>query len=110
VAISSDGSLVASGSHDRTVRIWDIRTGHCLQVLEGHSNCVWSVAFSPDGKTIASGGDDGTTKLWNAETGECIETFRSYRPYERMNITGVKGLTEAQKDALRALGAIQDEG
>ena len=106
-AISPDGKLIASGSHDQTIRIWEMQTGHCLAVLRGHSNCLCSVTFSPDGRTIASGSDDGTTKLWNIQTGECIKTFRSYRPYEQMDITGVRGLTDAQKDGLRALGAIE---
>jgi hypothetical protein len=42
------------------------------------------------------------------QTGECLKTLRSDRPYERMNITGVKGLTEAQKATLKALGAVED--
>lgn len=107
VAISPDGNMLASGSHDQTIRLWHMQTGECLAVLRGHSNCLCSIAFSPDGKTLVSGSDDGTTKLWNVETGECIQTFRNHRPYEQMDITGVKGLTEAQKDALKALGAIE---
>lgn len=107
VAISPNGNLLASGSHDQTVRIWDIKTGRCLKIMRGHSSCVWSVAFNPSGDLVASGSDDGTTKLWNVQTGACVRTLRSDRPYERMNITGVKGLTEAQKVTLKALGAIE---
>jgi WD40 repeat protein len=77
--------------------------------LHGHSSCIWSVAFSPVESTIASGSDDGTIKLWNTDTGECITTLRSDRPYERMNIVGAKGLTEAQKTSLKMLGAIEDK-
>ena len=49
VAFSVDGKLVASGSDDKTVRLWDAATGAPLQTLEGHGSSVSSVAFSPDG-------------------------------------------------------------
>jgi WD40 repeat protein len=67
------------------------------------------VAFDPDGKTIASSSDDGTIRLWDVATGECMKILRSERPYEGMNITGVVGLTGAQKMSLKVLGAF-DEG
>jgi WD40 repeat protein len=68
------------------------------------------VAFSSDGKTLASGSYDGSIKLWDMLTGECLHTLRSDRPYEQMNITQVKGVTEVQKATLRSLGAIEEEG
>lgn len=49
VAFSPDGKLVVLGSHDNTVRVWDVVTGAELQTLKGHLGPVWSVAFSPDG-------------------------------------------------------------
>jgi WD40 repeat protein len=91
------------------VRIWDASTGQCLKTLQGHTSCIWSVAFNPVGNTVASGSDDGTIKLWDVDTGKCIRTLRSDRPYERMNITAVTGLTEAQKTSLKMLGAIEDK-
>lgn len=107
IAFSPDGHTLVSGSHDQTIRLWDTRTGHSLGVLQGHTSWIWSVALSPDGRIIASGSDDGTVKLWSTQSGECIRTLRGERPYERMNITGVTGLSEVQKVALRTLGAIE---
>ena len=73
VAFSPDGKQVASGSYDKTVRLWDAVTGAPLQTLEGHSRSVSSVAFSPDGKQVASGSDDETVRLWDAVTGAPLD-------------------------------------
>jgi hypothetical protein len=47
--------------------------------------------------------------IWDLRTGEYLQTLRRDRPYERLNITGIRGLTDAQKATLRALGAIEDD-
>ena len=102
------GKTLASGSIDKTVRLWDASTGQCLKTLQGHSHEVYSVAFSPDGSTLVSCSQDETIKLWDVGTGECLKTLRADRLYEGMNIIGVTGLTEAQKATLKALGAIDE--
>ena|SRR5436305_1688397 len=63
VAFSPDGQLVASASHDCTVRLWGAKTGTPRRTLEGHSQGVKAVAFSPDGQLVASASDDRTVRL-----------------------------------------------
>ena len=58
---------------------------------------------------LASSSQDETIKLWNVNTGECLNTLTTERLYEGMNITGVKGLTEATLATLKALGAIEKQ-
>jgi WD40 repeat protein len=91
------------------VKLWDVCTGEVLKTLQGHTDSVRTVAFNPDGTIIASGSADETIKLWDVRNGECLKTLRADRPYEGMNITGVTGLTEAQKGTLKTLGAIEEE-
>ncbi len=64
VAFSPDGRMLASGSTDSTIRLWDVPSGQPLRTLRGHSGAVLSVQFSPFGYTLASGGVDKTARLW----------------------------------------------
>jgi WD40 repeat protein len=71
---------------------------------------VWGLALSADGQLLASGSFDGTVKLWDPNTGTNLRTLRAERRYERMDITGLTGITDAQRTALLALGAVQHPG
>ncbi|AFY33556.1 serine/threonine-protein kinase [Calothrix sp. PCC 7507] len=75
VAFAPDGITLASGSDDRTIKLWNLATVKQIRTLTGHSRWVWAIAFSPDGKTLASGSADKTIKLWNIATGKEIRTL-----------------------------------
>ena len=82
VTFSPDGKTVASGAEDRTIRLWDVKTGQNIATFTGHKDVVFSVAFSPDGKMLASGAQDDTVKLWHVETGRNLHTFKhNYRVF-----------------------------
>jgi WD40 repeat protein/tetratricopeptide (TPR) repeat protein len=78
VAISGNGGLIASGSWDNTVKVWDARTGKKVHTLNGHTGAVTSVAISGDGGLIASGSQDKTVKVWDARTGKELRTLNGH--------------------------------
>ena len=78
VSFSPDGSTLASGSMDKTVRLWNVETGNQLRTLEGHTSAAGSVSFSPDGTTLASGNGDGTIHLWDVATSDHIRTLEGH--------------------------------
>ena len=108
VAWGPSGKLLISGGGDGTLRWWEVQSGACVRVQEAHQGTVHSLKMSPDGRRLASCGDDGAIRLWDLESGEPLQTLRRDRLYERLNITGIRGLTEAQKASLRALGAFEE--
>jgi WD40 repeat protein len=107
VAWSPSGERFVSGGSDGRLRWWELQSGQCVLVRQTHQGTVQSLKVSPDGSRLASCGDDGAITLWNLHSGEYLRTLRRDRPYERLDITGIKGVTQAQKTSLRALGAIE---
>ena len=110
VALSRDGTVLTSGGFDTTVRVWDASGEQPVRTLRGHTGGVWGVAVSSDGRRAASASADGTARLWDTRSDASLRTFRADRRYERMDITGLTGVTSAQREALLALGAVDRIG
>jgi WD40 repeat protein len=130
------GDLLVSGSNDGWIRWWDVQSGECVSMQEAHQGTIRSLKVSPDGKFLASCGDDGAIRIWDLEsfrqaqedrdrretdrglplsvslrvptTPPLLRMLRRDRLYERLNITEIRGLNEAQKASLQALGAIDE--
>jgi WD40 repeat protein len=78
VALTPDGRQVISGSHDKTVRVWDFQSGETLRALQGHTGPVTAVALTPDGRQIVSGSYDNTLRVWDLQTGQTLRTLRGH--------------------------------
>lgn len=78
VAWSTDGQLLASGSEDKTIKVWDVQTLKLSRTLTGHRSGIGAVAWHADGQTLASGSWDKTIKIWNAKTGQQLCTLTGH--------------------------------
>src|SRR5207302_10516228 len=75
IAFSSDGAILASGSSDKTVKLWAVATGKSTLTLRGHSDGILIVVFGATGKTLASASLDNTVKFWDVITGKNTATL-----------------------------------
>ncbi len=82
-AFGPDGNRILSASDDNSLRLWDVETGRCLRVFEGHTGDVWSVAWSADERRALSGAGDKTVRLWDVETGRCLHVFEGHTDWVR---------------------------
>jgi WD40 repeat protein len=74
---SSDGTRLATGSYDQTIRVWDVMTGAEMLALRAHTDAIWGLAFSPDGKRLASASWDGTARVFLLDLDEVMALARS---------------------------------
>jgi hypothetical protein len=77
LAISADGSRLASGHGDGSVKLWNTATGQLLAELDGHDQQIFGVSFSSDGKTVAAAAADGTVKLWGGQPASFVRPTSS---------------------------------
>ncbi len=78
LAISPDSKLIAAGTANGEVRLWQSSCATPYITCKGHADWVGSVAFSPDGRILASGSDDHTVRLWEVSTGECLHVLEGH--------------------------------
>ncbi|CAD6570894.1 MAG: protein with putative role during mitosis [Tremellales sp. Tagirdzhanova-0007] len=74
----SAGAFAATGSRDKSIRIWDVHTGQCLRILTGHDNWIRALVFHPTGKYLLSASDDKTVRTWDLATGRCVKTVDAH--------------------------------
>lgn len=73
---ASTGGVLASGSFDESIRLWDVRGGgRCLRTIAAHADPITSVVFSPDSTVLASSSYDGLIRLWDGASGKCLKTM-----------------------------------
>uniref|UniRef100_UPI00286C7A2E AAA family ATPase n=1 Tax=Archangium sp. TaxID=1872627 RepID=UPI00286C7A2E len=98
--VAADGRRALSASSDKTLKVWDLETGHALATLEGHSGSVNACALLPDGRRALSASDDKTLKVWDLETGHALATLEGH--------SGSVKACALLPDGLRALSASWD--
>ncbi len=75
IVVSNDNRLLITGSHDKSIKLWELSTGQIIDTLRGHSDGITCLAISDDNKTIISGSKDKTIRFWDVQQRKVIKTF-----------------------------------
>ena len=81
VSFSPDGTVLASGGGDTTVRFWDVWTSTPVHICRQHKNHVLCTSWSPDGTKFASADKSGEIRIWDPKKGKCLSTFKQHRKW-----------------------------
>ncbi len=110
IACHPQRNLLAIGGSDPEIGLWQFddvkQPTHLQQTTIAHENWVRSLRFHPTEPWLFSGGQDGYLSCWDIEQLQLVQQARPDRPYERMQIQGLKGLSKTQRQMLEELGAI----
>lgn len=112
IALGHTGTCFATAGDDKVIHVWGVGQDGQLALriaFAGHAGQIWSVSLSANDRLVASSDDAGTVLVWDAKLGTILCRLSPDRPYERMQIQGLLGASDAQRASLRVLGATEDE-
>jgi WD40 repeat protein len=81
VAVNPGGTRIASVSHDRSIKLWDLESGKLLRTITNTGGYANAISFSPDGRRLVHGAEDKTVRIWDAETGAALRTITGHTGY-----------------------------
>jgi len=93
------GLYIATGSRDKTIKLWDVQSGQMLRNLAGHDNWVRALVFHPSGKFLLSAGDDYTIRVWELSTGRCMKVVQAHGHFVTTLAWGRRTLTSNTGEA-----------